>query len=416
MINLLLNVLIILVCVFLLSYLFLQFPQVNKKYRQFIIASISMVGIALCMFFPYYDLDGAIYDLRIIPFLLAALYGGREVAASLFTGLLLVRFYIGFDPGFFVSAVHAFLLLLFTYHFSSLFLKSKLSNQLLITLSLVFLMALLNYSIFFIFYFERLNYSLIISALNHFTILSLTLILVLNIIEYIKRDLKFKEKINGAEKLRVVSQLAASVSHEVRNPLTVTKGFLQLLRSENIEYEKQKEYLALSLQELDRAEQTITNYLNFAKPSEKYKVEKLCIKKEIEYLIEVMTPYALMQGVEIVISTLKDGRFVFGDKHRLRQCLINIAKNGIEAMPNGGELTISTRIGIEENIISIKDNGGGMPQEDLERLGTPLLKEARRGFGTMVAYKIIKEMGGKVIVESKCGVGTEFSLVFPNAK
>ncbi|MFN7250481.1 MAG: ATP-binding protein [Anaerobacillus sp.] len=416
MINLFLNVLIIFVCTFI-YYIFLLNPMFETKYRQFIVGSLAMVAIALCIMFPYYDVNGTIYDLRTIPFLLGALYGGRKVAFALFVGLISFRFLMGLNPGLYVTVVQAFGMLFFTYIFTGQFIKGKFSRKLLITLPFMMAMWLVNYTVYLLFYADLLNTGLIIVLMSHFLFKVLTFLLVLYIIEYFLKNLRYKEGLNGAEKLRVISQLAASVSHEIRNPLTVTRGFLQLLNDDHIEYEKRKEYLELSLYELDRAQSIITDYLTLAKPNGKTKLEKLSSITEVNYVVKVMTPYALMQGVEVSNASLKEG-YILGDRYKFRQSLINIVKNGIEAMPNGGQLVIDALTTSRGVVISIKDTGVGMAQEQIDQMGVPIssTKNAGTGLGTMVAYQIIKAMGGKVEVKSRRGIGTVFTLVFPHAK
>jgi two-component system, sporulation sensor kinase B len=416
MINLFLNVLIIFVCAFI-YYIFLLNPLLEAKYRQFIVGSLAMVATALCIMFPYYDVNGTIYDLRTIPFFLGALYGGRKVAFALFLGLISFRFLLGFNPGFYVTVVQAFVMFLLAFIFSAHFIKSKFSRKLLLTLPFIMLMWLVNYAVYLLFYIDLLNTELIIILISHFLIKVFTFLLVIYIIEYFLKNLRYKEGLNRTEKLRVISQLAASVSHEIRNPLTVTRGFLQLLNDDQIDYEKRKEYLELSLHELDRAQSIITDYLTFAKPSGKTKLEKLSTTTEINYVVQVMTPYALMQGVEVSRGSLSEG-YILGDRNKFRQSLINIVKNGIEAMPNGGQLVIDALTTSRGVVISIKDTGVGMSQEQIDQIGVPnpTTKEAGNGLGTMVAYQIIKAMGGKVKVRSQRGIGTVFTLVFPHAK
>ncbi|MCT8137211.1 hypothetical protein H1D32_05325 [Anaerobacillus sp. CMMVII] len=400
-------------------YIFLLNPSMEKKYRELFISLLSLVAMILCMVFPYYDANGTIYDLRIIPFLLGGLYGGRKVALTLFIGLVLTRFFIGYNLGFYVTFIQALITLAFVYYFSSIFHQSKFSKKIVVSLGFIFVIWGLNVIIYWMIHTNDLQEKelMLTSLVNHILVTVLTFVLVLYIIEYILQMLRFKKEISGAEKLRVVSQLAASVSHEVRNPLTVTRGFLQLLKDDSIDDQKRKEYLDLSLQELDRAQTIITDYLTYAKPSDENKPENLTIATEIAYLVQVMTPYALMQGVEILISNISGG-FVIGDRQKFRQSLINIVKNGIEAMPNGGILEIGTSNINKDIVISIKDTGIGMSQEQIQKIGTPFLttKKTGTGLGTMVAYNLIREMGGKVKVKSRRGTGTEFVLVFPNVK
>jgi len=211
----------------------------------------------------------------------------------------------------------------------------------------------------------------------------------------------------------VVSHLAASIAHEVRNPLTTARGFMQLLGEMKDADERQKEYISISLQELERADSIIRDYLTFAKPAPE-NMEELEIKEEIEKSLQLIEPLASMNGVqlkkEINACSLKGNRGMF------QQVLINTLKNGIEAMPNGGELTITCFKKYSTIKITIKDEGIGMTEEQKNRLGEPYFssKDAKgTGLGMMVVYRIVETMKGKVSVTSEQGKGTVITLLFP---
>ncbi|MCT8137210.1 HAMP domain-containing histidine kinase [Anaerobacillus sp. CMMVII] len=241
--------------------------------------------------------------------------------------------------------------------------------------------------------------------------------LIVFIIEFIRESTIIKEEYFESDKLRVVSELAASVSHEVKNPLTVTRGFIQLLHDPKLDANKKAEFLQLSLQELDRAQEIITDYLNLAKPSSIVEGQTHNLNLEIEYIAKVMKPLALLQGVEIV-TIAKNECFISGDCQKLRQCLINIVKNGIEAMVNGGVLTIQLFLTTDEIVISIHDTGVGMSKKQIESLGTAFqtTKEHGTGLGLMVVNNIVRIMGGSIEIESIEGKGTIFKLFFPQAR
>ena len=220
-----------------------------------------------------------------------------------------------------------------------------------------------------------------------------------------------------AEKLQMVSHLAASISHEVRNPLTVSRGFIQLL-SDDTSPEKRKEFVSIALKELDRATDIINDYLTFAKPAIE-KNEKININEEIQQAINVICPLATMNGVEIEqkIDDPEQNQFMsIGERKKFQQCLINVMKNGIESMKSkGGKLQIHLS-GFEDTVkIEISDQGVGMSQEQINRLGQPYFstKETGTGLGMMVSYSIIKGMNGTIDVSSELGKGTCFRLTLP---
>ena len=234
------------------------------------------------------------------------------------------------------------------------------------------------------------------------------------LIEVIRMNSDMLEKLIKAEKLEVVSHLAASISHEVRNPLTTCKGFLQL----SYEQEKSseiKQYLSTAIQELDRASHIINDYLMFAKPAPE-KVEKVFIFQVVENVVNILTPLANMQGVQIFTNWEENGHiYISGDRKKFEQSLINIVKNGIESMPKGGKLEITTVSDSPVVRIEIRDEGKGMTPQQINRLGEPYftMKNTGTGLGMMVSFSLIKGMGGQISVDSEVGKWTSFKIEFP---
>ncbi|WP_139892255.1 HAMP domain-containing sensor histidine kinase [Bacillus sp. D386] len=233
-------------------------------------------------------------------------------------------------------------------------------------------------------------------------------------IERLEKNRNFKSKLIDTEKMQSVSHLAASISHEVRNPLTATKGFLQLLRSdENLTKEKKEQYIDIALSELDRADNIIKDFLAFAKPHINSK-EDINIQAELNKVADIVQPLATMRNVRIQIEVASF--IVRGEKQLFQQCFVNILKNGIESMGHGGSLTINTdhkRKGVDIHII---DTGIGMTNEQLKRLGEPYYSTKGvegTGLGMMAVYRIIDSMKGSIRVKSKPGEGTAFTIYFP---
>ena len=165
---------------------------------------------------------------------------------------------------------------------------------------------------------------------------------------------------------------------------------------------------------MDRAESIIADYLTFAKPSLEH-LKPLKLSKEIDYIVQILNPYATMRNIIIQVEREDDHLHIFGDKKELRQSLINIIKNGIESMEPGGKLIVHLKKVNENAIIIIEDTGKGMSKKQMEKLGTPYYstKDKGTGLGTMVAFSIIKAMKGEIEVESKIGEGTCFTISIP---
>ncbi|MCU6711787.1 HAMP domain-containing histidine kinase [Paenibacillus sp. J5C_2022] len=230
---------------------------------------------------------------------------------------------------------------------------------------------------------------------------------------YSKQIEVFNNELQRAERIETISQLAASVAHEVRNPLQVTRGFLQLLGGRmNDSHQK---YMHLAINELDRASEIITDFLTFAKPDlgeEQY----LNIGEEVRQIEVILGPLATLHGGVLQLNIIDDV-YIQGNSSKFKQALINLIKNSIEAFNEEGIVSITVKLSKEpdEIIISIKDNGEGIAEEDIARLGEPYYSKKTKGtgLGLMVTYRIIEAMQGKLHFKSKVGVGTEVLLIFP---
>ncbi|MCI2256037.1 ATP-binding protein [Domibacillus sp. PGB-M46] len=223
------------------------------------------------------------------------------------------------------------------------------------------------------------------------------------------------QKLINIEKLEMVSHLAASISHEVRNPLTVVKGFMQLSLDDNLSSADRSSYLNTAIEELDRASEILTDYLSFAR-TEVDKKEIVIVFKEVQRVINVLTPLANMNNVQISFSFEENkDSFIWIEGGKFGQFLLNIMKNSIEAMPDGGRLHIKLTECITAVQIDIKDEGIGMTEAQINCLGKPYFttKENGTGLGMLVSFKILNELNGKISVESEVGKGTCWKVVLP---
>jgi len=235
--------------------------------------------------------------------------------------------------------------------------------------------------------------------------------------ERLRSVLYIQQEVINSEKIKIVSDIAASVAHEIRNPLTSVRGFIQLLGEERLDEGKRGFYEKICLEELDRAQLIISDYLTLAKPGLETN-EPIEIGAEIGYIRNILLSYANYQNVEIVCGVEDEPLWIAGDKYKFRQALINIGKNAIEAMKGEGVLDISVSEHNGRIAIQISDTGVGMTADQIARLGTPYYstKEKGTGLGTMVSFSIIKNMNGTIRVQSKVGKGTKYVLSFPRAE
>ncbi len=244
----------------------------------------------------------------------------------------------------------------------------------------------------------------------------ITLLLVVLIIENLKQQILLQRELRRSEKMNVVSQLAASVAHEVRNPLTTVNGFLQLIiRDDNIT-DKQRNYIDITLSELNRAQSIINDYLSLAKPNNS-NTQLVNISEELSKTVELMTSYTNIQSIEVE-TYIEDSLYINGNKDEIKQVLINIIKNAIEAIGNDGLLQIDAFAKDQDIFVKITDNGPGMTKEQLSKIGTPFYstKDKGTGVGLTICFQIIEQLKGSIDVESTVGKGTSFLIKLPTSK
>ncbi|WP_249593855.1 ATP-binding protein [Peribacillus frigoritolerans] len=232
----------------------------------------------------------------------------------------------------------------------------------------------------------------------------------------ISRDIserkKSEEILLQSEKLSIVGELAAGVAHEIRNPLTTIKGFVQISKEEN-----NFDFHDLLLSELERIETITTELLSLGKP-QAIQLNRMNLRDLIESTLELLTPQFKMNDIQFTLSVEESPIFITCEKNQLKQVFLNILKNAIEAMNQGGEIHINLRRDSDGScIISFKDQGRGIPQELLPRLGEPFytLKEKGTGLGLMICHKIIKQHDGNIVYQSKVNEGTLVEITLPLA-
>jgi two-component system sporulation sensor kinase B len=366
------------------------------------------IPIILSMKFPIYIDEYCVHDLRQIPFIIGTLYGGWPVGAALLVIILTFRFaFYGFNLLTLIVYIVIFIITaLFSSKFKNFNRKNKLNSSILLILFLGILTSFISLAMS--------DYFRITEAyVFYFIILPPFIIgLAVYIMEILKDAILIRTQMIRLEKMEVVSQLAASISHEVRNPLTVVKGFVQLLKTPDLTQEVKEQYIEHIVRELNSAESIISEYLAFAKPALE-KVDPISINREIAYVIEMIKPLASMNLV--TISNQLTPGITRGNIQHFKQCFLNLIKNGIEAMPNGGELSIVSYVNNFDIIIEISDNGVGMNKEQINRFGEPYYssKEKGTGLGSMVAVKTIQTMNGTLHITSALNKGTTISITLP---
>ncbi|MGG3467788.1 ATP-binding protein [Neobacillus pocheonensis] len=219
-----------------------------------------------------------------------------------------------------------------------------------------------------------------------------------------------------SEKQATAGQLAAGIAHEIRNPITAIKGFLQLIMGE---YDGSKVYFQIINSEIDRIEIILKELMVLAKPS-KQKYESVNLQVLLDQVITLMVPQAHLNNIHIEKQFDFTNTCILGDNNQLKQVFINYIKNAIEAMPDGGILHIHGSPIVDRIVkICISDQGSGIPPELLNQIGQPFFstKENGTGLGLLVSRQIIKEHKGDIYIESDpTGTSIHVKLPLPSLK
>jgi PAS domain S-box-containing protein len=220
------------------------------------------------------------------------------------------------------------------------------------------------------------------------------------------------------DKLAMLGKIAAAIAHEIRNPLTSIRGFIQLLKPELTLLGKQ-EYCDIIMNEIDRANEIIHEFLNSSKPTAPVKQEVKIAEliKDVSLLFE---SEAILKGCEIEFEAMDKHLHVWADMKQIKQVFLNIVKNALEVLSqNKSAQKGCIQINAEQKdsfvIITIADNGPGIDTDTMSRLFDPFFttKDEGTGLGLSVSYRIIKNHGGTIQVESKVGKGTQFRIHLP---
>ncbi|MHB8124141.1 MAG: ATP-binding protein [Desulfitobacteriaceae bacterium] len=234
-------------------------------------------------------------------------------------------------------------------------------------------------------------------------------------VQNITEQKQLEKAIMRNEKFATVGTLAAGIAHEIRNPLTSVRGFIQLLQPELAKSPK-KEYLNIMLDELDRVNGVITDFLNSTKPTlpKRYQVEMPALLEEIQILTECE---ALLLEINLHFFCPAEIPSLHIDKDQIKQVLLNIIKNAFDAVgPRGKvEVTAQWQAGSPMVSIIVQDNGVGMDQQTMARIYDPFFttKESGTGLGMAVTHQIIRNHGGEIKVNSVPGIGSTFIISLP---
>lgn len=242
---------------------------------------------------------------------------------------------------------------------------------------------------------------------NFFAFQEGTLIQLHDITEYTKTE----SYIQNAEKLAILGQMAAGVAHEIKNPLTTLKGFIQLCQEDA----PGKAFPEIMLKEIERIDQITNEFLVLSRPTVQKKDwhDMRDLINEIEVLL---SSFAIMKNVEILYD-FYDVKPIYSDGNQMKQVFINLVKNSVESMGQNGKLTISVRqYGEDHLLISFNDDGNGFPDQVLHRMGQPFLttKKDGNGLGLMICKRVVEEIhNGKLYIKNDNNGGAVVDIILP---
>ncbi|WP_252311640.1 PAS domain-containing sensor histidine kinase [Sinobaca sp. H24] len=222
-----------------------------------------------------------------------------------------------------------------------------------------------------------------------------------------------------SEKLQAVGKLASGFAHEIRNPLTTIKGFIQLFKETSEQKEEEVQHYQIILSEIDRVNGIVRDLLGIASPEYDEKAVQVNMNTILQDIVYLHKDQALAKNIEIH-TPWQEIPDIYANEKKLKQLYLNLLQNAMEAVKENGRISIRTYeffneagrscIGVE-----IEDTGDGMDTRTLSKLGTPFFttKDEGTGLGLMICYQIVSEMDGKIKVFSAEGKGTLFQLTFP---
>jgi two-component system sporulation sensor kinase A len=234
------------------------------------------------------------------------------------------------------------------------------------------------------------------------------------IIKDITKQKQAEEFLQQAEKLSMIGELAAGIAHEIRNPLTSLRGFIQLFQSEygagtgskNLRYE-------VMLFEIDRINEIVSELLVLARPS-KEDIAKRNIIQSLDHVVTLLEGEANLRNVSITKEFDSNLPLIYSHNN-IKQVFVNVLKNAIESMPNGGFVLVQAKVKDDEVCIRFVDQGQGISENQLPRLGQPFYttKESGTGLGLMICQRIIQNHKGTILFKSEVGRGTVVEILLP---
>ena len=224
----------------------------------------------------------------------------------------------------------------------------------------------------------------------------------------LEAELRFKDR------MAAVGELSAGIAHEIRNPLAAIAGSVQMLKNSSSLSPQEQRLMSIVLKESERLNKTIAEFLRFVRPQEK-RAAAFDVAASVSETLDLLSNSSELQNHEIRREISPPSFHIVGDGDQIRQVFWNLARNAVQAMPNGGALTVRTECDDDTYRIVFTDGGRGMSHADLQRLFQPFRTNfpSGTGLGMAISYRIVQEHGGKIEVKSREGEGTSITVSLP---
>lgn len=372
--------------------------------------SISLfwaLPLLVCINFPFRIATGFWTDMKFIPLIVGTLYGGVP-AGVILSAVAAVCQYAVKGCGGFELLLLSLTIVMVVLLLRGRFMKRDLTGKMLIGLLFSAFAALFLWLELYMLAF-RISWN---AAIIFFLLQSAVLLLVLYMEEFVRGHAELRKESVRLEKLTANSSLAVIIAHELRNPLTTVKGFLQLIKRQNPS-QQVLYYADTAIQELSEAEKVIRTYLTITtlNQAEKSNVRLLpCVEQAIRE-VQSSVEQKRIELTHDISPELK----LYCNADQLQLCIVHLLRNSVNALLHEGKVAVSGYRKGKELYIVVEDNGVGMTEEQLDQLGTPTYNTRSSGTGTglMYCYHFVHSLRGWMRIQSEPGRGTVVTITLP---
>ncbi|MGZ4808861.1 MAG: two-component system sensor histidine kinase NtrB [Thermoanaerobaculia bacterium] len=226
---------------------------------------------------------------------------------------------------------------------------------------------------------------------------------------------KLEAEVRLKDRMAAVGELSAGIAHEIRNPLAAIAGSVQILRNSKSLSSQEQRLMSIVLKESERLNKSIAEFLRFVRPQERHPAE-FDIAATLAETLELLSNSPELRTDHEIRPQIDPPSFsIVGDADQIRQVFWNLARNAVQAMQHGGQLTVRTFVGDGAYNIVFSDSGRGMSHSDLQGLFQPFRTSfpSGTGLGMAISYRIVQEHGGRIEVSSREGMGTAITVSLP---